>query len=185
MEDILNQIIGYFFVLLFFFQTFCGGAGGVTFVAVAIWAIIDLKGFKSIEGDIRRGIKISNKLLPEEQREYLEGLSEDVVEYGETLFGKDISAFIRKKNRDVIIYARQSYGFRWRRSWPLVGYVNLSNVNPVLEFRSSLPFVLFLVLLALSIFLLPFVIGLGFIGFSMEIQTIENLLQSKTKSAIS
>ena len=183
MDDVLNQIIGYAYIFLFFFQTICGGVSGIAFVAIVIWSIIDLTAFKSFEGDIRRGIKISSKSLSDKQRQYLESLSGDVIEYGETLFGKDMSAFIGKQNGEVIIYARQSYGFRWRRSWPLVGYVNLLSPTPILEFRSSLPFVLFLISLALSVFLLPFVIIIGIISFNMEIQTIEKFLQNKIESA--
>ena len=185
MDDILNQIIGYIYVFLFFFQTICGGVGSIAVVAIVVLYIIDLKTFRSFDGDIRRGIKISSKSLSDQQKQYLENLSGDVVEYGETLFGKDMSAFIRKQNGEVLIYAKQSYGFRWRRSWPLVGYINLATFNPVLEFRSSLPFVLFLISLALSIFLLPFIIVIGVIGFSMEIQTIEKFLQNKVESTAS
>jgi len=184
MEEILNQIIGYAYVFFFFYQSFCGGAGSIAFFAIGIWTIIDIKEFKRVEGDMMRGVKISRRLLSEKQRRYLEDMSDNVVEYGETLFGKDVSAFIRKENSEVIIYAKQSYGFRWRRSWPVIGYVNLASINPVLEFRSSLPFVLFLVSFALSIFLLPFIVVLGIVGFGMEFQTIEKFLQAKTESTL-
>ena len=181
MDEIFSWILAILIILYYSIPQILGNLVTIGTIDSAIWAIIDLKAFKSIDGDIRRGIKISSKLLPEKQKLYLESLSLNVVENGENLLGKEISTFIRKQNEEVIIYAKQSYGFRWRRSWPLVGYVNLATSNPMLEFRSSVPFVLFLLSLALSIFLLPFVIGLGLVGFSMEIQTIEKFLQSKSE----
>jgi hypothetical protein len=136
-------------------------------------------------GKIKRGFKVSSKSLTIEQIFFLKNLSGNIIEHKDSLIGNDISAFIMKQDNEVLIHAKQWYGFRWRRSWPFVGYVNLSFPNPVLEFRSSLPFHLFLVCLAFSIILLPFIIGLWVFSFNMERQTIENFLQDKVKATLS
>ena len=80
---------------------------------------------------------------------------------------------------EVLICARDWNMFRWRRIWPFIGYVNLASPNPVLELRTSIPFLLFLFLLASSVILLPIIIAVWYFGFSTEVHTIEKFLLSK------
>ena len=185
MEDFLNQVIGYFYVFLFFFQMIFRGVSGIAIFAILAWTIVDIQTFRKMDGNLKRGIKISSKPLSSEIRHYLESLSGDIVEYRETPFGKDISAFIRKQDGEILVHAKQWYGFRHRRSWPFIGYVNLLSPVPVLEFRSSLPFHLLLISLALSIILLPFIVGMWAFSYSMDTRTIEKFLQSKVESSTS
>lgn len=179
MEDIFSWFLAILVIIAYFVPKVFGFLFTIGTIGAAIWIVIDASSFMSPIGKINRGFRVTSKPLTHELRQYLENLSGDITEHRDNLPTNDVSAFIIKQDTEVLIHAKQWYGLRWRRSWPLVGYVNLSSPNPVLEFRSSLPFVLFLTALALSLVLLPVVIGIGIIGFSMEIQTIEIFLQNK------
>jgi len=185
MDEIVSWFLAILVILAFFIPKILGFLFFVGTVGAAFWAIADVQKFMSFKGEVKRGIKVSSKPLSGKLRHYLESLSEDIVEYRETAFGKEISAFIRKQNREVLVCAKQWHGLGYRRSWPFVGYVNLSSSNPMLEFRSSLPFHLFLLSLALTIILLPFLIGMWAFSFSIETQAIEKFLQSKIEAATS
>lgn len=179
MEDIYSWLLAILVIFAFFVPKILGFLFTIGTIGSAIWVIVEVPTFMSMQGKINRGIRISSKPLSHELRHFLGGLSENIVDYKETSFGQDIAGFIRKQDGEVLVHARQWYGFRWRRSWPFVGYINLSLPNPVLEFRSSLPFHLLLLALSLSIVLIPFVVGIYAISFTMEIQAIEKYLQSK------
>jgi len=84
--------------------------------------------------------------------------------------------FIRVENNEVLIYHRRPH---WSTSWPYVGYVNLSEPDSVLEFRSSLPMHLIFLPFIISIVLAPFVIGAIIFNYYMESTTIENYLNQK------
>lgn len=180
MNDILSWAFAIFIMILYFVPIAASFLGGIATVVCAIWAAIDIMSFKDTGGKIKRGFVISSKPLSNEVRYFLENLSREISEYRykEELFGNDILGFIIKRDNEVLIYTKDTYGFS-RRSGPFAGYVNLSLSDPVLEFRSSLPLHLFLVCLAFSIFLLPFIVGIWFVNFSMEKQAIEKFLHSK------
>jgi hypothetical protein len=185
MDDILSWILAVLVILAYTIPMVLGFLFTVGTIGSAIWAIVDMPVFMSFKGKIKRGFRVSSKSLTIEQMRFLKNLSGNIIEYKDNLIENGISAFIIKQDSEVLIHAKQWYGFRWRRSWPFVGYVNLSIPDPIVEFRSSLPFHLFLVCLAFSIILLPFIIGMWVFSFNMERQTIENFLQDKVKSTLS
>jgi hypothetical protein len=185
MDDILSWTFGILVMLVYFTPIVLGFLLTVATIGFAIWAIVDTSTFTGFKRKIKRGFRVSSKSLTREQVRFLENLSRNIIEHKDSLIGNDISAFIIKQDNEVLVHAKEWYGFRWRRAWPFVGYVNLSSPTPELEFRSSLPFHLFIICLASSIILLPFIAGMWVISFNMEKQTIEKFLQSKVESEIS
>jgi hypothetical protein len=185
MNDILSWILTILVILAYIIPMVLVFLFAVGIIGSAIWMIVDMPVFMSFNGKIKRGFRVSSKALTIEQILFLKNLSGNIIEYKDSLIGTNVSAFIVKQNNEILIHAKQWYGFRWGRSWPFVGYTDLSVPNPVLEFRSSIPFHLFLICLALSIILLPVIIGMWIVSFNLEKQTIENFLQDKVKSTLS
>jgi hypothetical protein len=148
------------------------------FVAVLsfFWGFFDLYFLMRYEGKIKRGIKVWSKPLSDDFRKYLLALSSDVIETKKTWFFERKTGFIRIENHEVVIYYRRPH---WRTSWPYVGYVNLSEPDSVLEFRSSLPMHLFLLPFIVSIVGIPFVLLLMIFNYFMESTAIENFLKQK------
>lgn len=184
MEDIYSWFLAILVIIAFFVPKILGLLFTIGTIGSAIWAIAEMPTFMSMQGKINRGFRVSSKPLSRELRHYLDVLSGDIIDYKETSFGKDMAGFIRKQEREVLVHVKRWYGFRWRRAWPFIGYINLSLPNPVLEIRSSLPFHLFLISLSLSIILIPFIVGIYAFSYSVETQSIEKYLQSKVEAPI-
>jgi hypothetical protein len=108
-------------------------------------------------------------------------LSSDIIETRKTWFSERKSGFIRIENREVLIYCRRS---NWSTSWPYVGYVDLSEPDSALEFRSSLPMHLFLIPFVLTVFFIPFVVGMMLFNYYMESTAIENFIKRKISENI-
>jgi hypothetical protein len=141
-----------------------------------LWGFFDIPSLVRYEGEIKRGFKIWSKPLSDDFRRYLLSLSQEVIETRKTLFSERKSAFIRIENQEALIYSRR---LNWSTSWPYVGYVDLSEPDPVLEFRSSLPMHLFLMPFVFSISLIPFVVIIMLINYYMESTAIENFIKRK------
>ena len=108
----------------------------------------------SLTGKPKRGIKIWGKPLQLDMLNYLRNLSSDVIEFRRVGMGKTVYSFIKVESKEVIIYSRDSFVLT---PWPYVGYVDLSEMKPHLQYRTGL-------LWHLSIFLMPFFIGSVFLS---------------------
>jgi len=147
----------------------------VVFICFGIWYGIDSYLIFRFEGKIKRGVRVWSKELSYDSQQYLLGLKSDVVEYQQLLFSKHKTSFIRVQNGEAIIFSTPR---RFHSSWPYVGYVDLTFPNPELEYRSSLPGI---------IFLIPFTI-LGviifFVNFVYQTKSIDSFLENKTAEYI-
>ncbi len=147
-------------------------------VFFAIWASFEISSLTRHEGKIKRGIKIWQKPLKEKHKNYLLSVSTDVVEIKKVLSFDVKVGFIRvKKNEAIIRYRRFVLG----KLWLYIGYVNFSNPESVLEFRSSLPMFLMLSPFIVSIVLIPVAVLLVIINYRAETKAIENFLDKKSK----
>ena len=140
------------------------------------WGFFDIRALIRYEGKIKRGFKIWSKPLSDDLKNYLSSLPRDVIETKKTWFSEIKSGFIRVENREVLIYSRRP---NWGTSWPYIGCVDLSEPEPVLQFRSSLPMHLFLLPFVLTGVFIPFVIGMMMLNYYMESTAIENFLRRK------
>jgi hypothetical protein len=140
------------------------------------WGFVDLIALMRYEGKIKRGIKVWSKPLADELRKYLLSLSNPIIETRKNWFFETKIGFIRVENYEALIFYRRPH---WGTSWPYVGYVNLSEADSILEFRSSLPMHLFLLPFILSGVGIPFVLLLMVYNYYMESTAIENSLKQK------
>lgn len=128
---------------------------------------------------IKRGLKIYSRPLTKEELEYLQNIETDIFTKRKQQFLSFIEntvGFIRVQDSERLIQFRKP---RWSTSWPYVGYVNLAQPFPELEYRASL---------FMHLVLLPFIISgvaLIFIGpfmyfnFRNETGAINNYLQDQ------
>jgi len=175
MGDNFSQILGF----LIYFLPIALGVLVIGFsLVLGVWGVIDMNNLRNMDGDIKRGFKIWSQPLTMEQLRYLKQLSGNVIE---ELHTTRQPSFIQKNNDQILIFANNQ---TLRNTIPYLGYVNLSSPNPDLEFRSSLPIHLLLIVFALSVFLFPFVVIMFIIFFSTQKQSIEDFLQKKIKENI-
>jgi hypothetical protein len=137
------------------------------FVAVIsfFWGIPDMILLMRFGGKIKRGIKVWSKPLSREAQQYLCSITADVIEKRKTWISDTRIGFIRVDNKEVLIQYRRPH---WSTSWPYIGYVDLTEPDPILQFRSSLPTHLFLLPFVLSIFAIPFVLAFMLFNYYME-----------------
>jgi hypothetical protein len=114
----------------------------LAFFCFGIWYAVDSYLISRYEGKIKRGIKIWHRELPYESRQFLLNLKNDVIEYRKLWFSEYKSAFIRVQNDEALIFSPPE---KFRSSWPYVGYVDLTSPSPELEYRASLPGLMFLI----------------------------------------
>lgn len=143
------------------------------------WGLIDTYMLLSKSRQkLKRGFRIAAKPLSPDVRLYLESLQENVYETKRVLF-KDVTVgFILVNGRERLIQIRKE---KWRTSWPYVGYVDLSQPIPMLEFRASLPTHLFLFPFIVTGFFIPFVALMMWLNYRNETKTIEKFLEQKAK----
>lgn len=158
------------------FETFLSGLLSLWFPILFFGGFLEVMFLIRYEGKIKRGFKVWSKPLSEDFRKYLLSLSADIVETRNNLFVKQKAGFIRVRNGEILIRYRRPY---WGTSWPYVGYVNLSDVEPVLEFRSSVLTHLFLAPFILTIVFIPFMGGMMLFNYYMESTAVENFLKRK------
>lgn len=109
---------------------------------LAIWGIFDNYLLTRYGGKVNRGFTIWSQILKSDEIEYLMGLTEDVVDVKSRRFGlhtKTKTDFIMKSGSEALIRFNH---MGQRTSWSLVGFVELSALEPHLEFRLSLPMLL-------------------------------------------
>ncbi|MCX7754862.1 MAG: hypothetical protein N2117_06400 [Anaerolineales bacterium] len=151
----------------------CCSSAILAAAVLSIWGMFDAAGLTNTQkSSLKRGVKISAQPLTPEQRDFLRGMQGDLNEAGKTSW--EVPSFIRKRGSEVLIYVSDSRIRRFRRL-AYVGYVNLNAPQPVLEFRSSLPYHLLLFIPLLFVF--PLAIAAFAINFSAEKQAIEAFLR--------
>lgn len=129
---------------------------------------------------LKRGFRIAAKPLSPDARLYLESLQENVYET-KRIFFKDVTiGFILANGRERLIQIRKE---KWRTSWPYVGYVDLSQPTPTLEFRGSLPAHLFLFPFIVTGMFIPFTALLMWFNYRTETKAIEQYLVRKSNEA--
>ena len=135
-----------------------------------IWYIFDLFYFLRSNGKLKRGIKVWSSHLSQSICDYLCSFYGKVFEYRESKYD-----FFRVQNSEVMISYLNQY-VPGRRSGLVVGYVEISNPNLVLEFRVPLSLCLFLLPFVLSIYGIPFVLVFLFLGFYPVFKNIEGFI---------
>jgi hypothetical protein len=139
-------------------------------LVVFVWGVIDIVQITNYKGEIKRGIRIWSKPLSNEVRQYLSQLTTDYIDEN---FLSIHQSFIRVKDHEILVCYKS-----WILSTPFqyVGYVNLALPNSRLEFRSSLPLHLFLALLSLYVWTIPFVVVVLVISFVSGIAGLQRIL---------
>ena len=146
----------------------------VAFIAFCVWFFIDIILIRRFEGKIKRGVKVWSKELSNESWQYLLNLKADVLVHRKILFSSYKSAFIRVQNSEVLIYCTPR---TVRSSWPYVGYVDLTLPAHELEYRTSLPGIIFLIpftIIGVLIFVINFIFQTRAIDGFIEVKTKEN-----------
>lgn len=143
-------------------------------VVLNIWSMFDSASLKQVDGNLKRGIKISSRPLAAEQLDFLRRFDGNIIEPGRVSW--HAPSFIQKRDGQVLIYAGDSRLNRPRRL-AYLGYVNLNAPRPALEFRSSLPY--HLLLLTLLPILLPLIALAFVINDSVEQKAIQTFLDEK------
>jgi hypothetical protein len=133
-------------------------------VGIFVWGVIDRRRFVDY-GEIKPGFKIRDEPLSPTRLVFLESLTRDIIEESWLPSGSKTTSFIQVYDGQVLIRC-QSAG--WRTAWPYVGYVDLREENPVIEYRSSLPMHLLLLPFVLTIIAIPFIGLMMVVNYRME-----------------
>lgn len=150
-------------------------ASFIVFICFGMWFVIDGYLIRRFEGKIKRGVKIWSKELSHDSWQYLLNLRNDVVEYRKMLLSEQKTAFIRVQAGEAVIFSMPQ---KFHSSWPYVGYVDLTSAGPELEYRASLPGIIFLIpftIFGLIIFAINFIFLTRAIDAFLERKTKENL----------
>ena len=147
----------------------------------AFWGVVDFYFLLRHQGKMKRGIRLFQKSLPQETEQFLRSLSTDVIVKRKGFIKETITGFIRVDKDERLIRADK----RWRSTWPYVGYVDLSQPTPMLEYRSSLPATLLIAFWFLLTMTMPlvwlFLGALFFLIYYMELKAVEKFLQQQQK----
>ncbi len=150
--------------------------GMLIFLGIFIWGILDTTFLLKRTGKIKRGIKIWSEPLPATMHTFLENLTDEIIEKRKYLFFSSVVGFILAKNGEVLIQYRRK---GWGTSWPYVGYVDLRQTDPRIEYRVSLPMHLVLLPFILSIVAIPFIGVLMGVNYYMERNAILNFVHKQ------
>ena len=95
----------------------------------------------AVTGRMRRGFCFRQVCLTDNEREFLLSLKRDpskvdqrYVKFPRVVWANRCNFVLRQDNEFLIHFRRPGYG----TSWPLIGYVNLDEASPKLQFRGSL-----------------------------------------------
>jgi hypothetical protein len=135
-------------------------------------------------GNTRRGFIIWKRTLSNIEYKYLSDLKENVVVYIPVLLSRKPvkQGFIIVEDQKILIQFRTP---QWRTGWPYVGFVDLSKMEPSLEYRAAflmhiIPIGLFLLFSIVDIskswMVGLFLIGMFYLNFSIETKAIDNFL---------
>jgi hypothetical protein len=144
------------------------------------WGIVDNYFLTRYGGKLNRGFTIWSHPLRTDELQFLNNLKEDIVDIKERRFGLQTRTkkdFVMVDGREVLI--RFSH-MGQRTSWPLVGFVDLSLSEPLLEYRLSLPMLIGTILIMLVNIIVVAVLSIAFV-FSWLFETggLRNYLSQK------
>ncbi len=128
---------------------------------------------------LKRGMKLFSRPLTNQELEFLQKMDEDIFTKRKQQFLpfiENIVGFIRTKGNERLIQFRKP---RWGTSWPYVGYANLAEPLPELEYRASLFMHLILLPFIISGVALIFVIPFMYVNFRTETKAIDSYLQNQ------
>lgn len=124
---------------------------------------------------LKRGFKIYGRPLTIKEKEFLQALNEDIFTKDKIFLGTFDRGFIRQKNSEYLIRSRS---YDWRTAWPYVGYVNLAQPNPELQYRISLFMHLALMVTVVSGVGILFTGPVMYINFRSETGNLNEYLQN-------
>ena len=158
--------------------SFCLTFFGLSFF---VWMLFSMSALIKYERkQIKRGVKIRQEPLPDDIQKFLTSLSTDIIEEKQLFFTKRALSFIKLGKNEVLIQHRKK---RWGTFMPYVGYVNLAVKYPVIEYRTSLPGLLFLIPLILPLFTIPFIALMVFVSYRVERGAILDFVHKQMKQA--
>ena len=128
---------------------------------------------------LKRGVKLYSRTLTSQELEFLQKMDKDIFTKRKQQFlsfVENIVGFILARENERLIQFRKP---RWGTSWPYVGYVNLAQPVPILEYRASFFMHLLLIPFILTGIGLVFVIPMMFFNFRFETSAIDSYLQNQ------
>ena len=148
----------------------------IGFIAFGIWYLVDTYRIGKYEGKIKRGIKVWSRKLSNNVWQPLIGLNVDKFIARST--SKFPLEFIRVQTDGILIYSSPK---KLRSTWICIGFIDPTSPEPELEYRMSLPGLIFLV--PLTVFgMLIFLVS--FINYKKAIDSfIEKSIASLSESA--
>lgn len=137
-----------------------------------IWLLIEQRRLINLSGPMKRGVRIWEESLPSELEHPLRRLKKDIVlEHG----------FIRVEDQHILVRRPSPFLFN---SWPYVGYINLTQDRPRIQFRASLPALLTLALAVVSVFMIPIVLAFFYINHRAERRAILDFLDEQVSHGV-
>jgi hypothetical protein len=123
---------------------------------------------------LKRGVCIMSEALPEDQFVFLQQLTEEVTETMQIFSMKKDGSFIRKRGHEILIIAMEK---GYSTSHPLIGYVELLNRYPMIQYRTSLAgFVLLIPFVALIV-PIPLIFLFEYYNFKKQRSFIRNFIR--------
>lgn len=155
----------------------------VIFLGLFFLGIIENLFFVRIGGRMKRGLMVWNQKLCDDAWQFLSTLQEDIVQEVKVGLWYKKKSFISAREGEVLI----RYGDpKQNTSWPILGYVNLSNQEHVLEYRMPafmvllvLWFVLFGVIKSVYLFSIFFLVIFA-VGFFLEFTGLRSFVADMT-----
>jgi hypothetical protein len=121
---------------------------GLPILVYAGWYIFDLSRLMRASGPLKRGIPVWQEELPDDVSRFISGLHNNIIER---------HSFILIGPEAALVYAMPKH---FGTSWPYVAYIDLTNVTPTIQYRVSLPSLIFLIPFVVTIVAIPFVFPL-------------------------
>lgn len=145
--------------------------------ALLIWGVIDNYLLIRYSGKLNRGFTIWKSSIRNEERQFLLTLGEDIVDTKKIgLWRTKTSFIVVRANEALIRYSNPSQN----TSWPLVGYIDLSFPEPILEYRLSLPMLIATVFLSFLSIVIVIALSIAFLlRWFFEAGGMKNYLSKK------
>jgi len=149
-------------------------------IGLFFWGTVDNYFLTRYGGRLNRGFTIWSHPLQTDELQLLNNLKEDIVDIKERRFvlrTKIRKDFVMVNGREVLIRFNH---MGQRTSWPLVGYVDLSLSEPLLEYRLSLPMLIGTILIMIVNIVVVVVLLLAFVfSWLFEAGGLRNYLSQK------
>ena len=127
---------------------------GCTFLVFAVWLLVDWYRFTRFQGKLKRGVRVWSRDLLPSTWQFLLSMQSDFVQQKRSSSRPE--RFIRIQGDEILIYSSPE---KFHSSWACIGYVEKTSPVPRLEYRMSVPGIIFLFLstvIGAIIFLLSF-----------------------------